>query len=87
LRKLSSKFFKAAMASEGQNVFHMAVAYCRISGRRSELSGGNAPASYAVTLVQKSAPPEMTSTERTQDAYLRPEWLTRCFFLNGMKTA
>jgi hypothetical protein len=68
LATLGSKFFKAAMTSEGQNAYHMAVAYCRISGRRSELTGGNAPASYAITLMQKAAPPEMTSTKRIQAA-------------------
>jgi hypothetical protein len=68
LATLGTKFFKAAMTSEGQNAYHMAVAYCRISGRRGELTGGNAPASYAVTLMQKSAPPEMTSSARIRAA-------------------
>lgn len=64
----NGEHLQAAMTSEGQNAYHMAVADCRISGRRSELTGGNAPASYAVTLMQKAAPPEMTSTEHIQAA-------------------
>jgi hypothetical protein len=66
LGKLGAKFFKDAMNSEGSAAYQSAVAFCRLSSRRAELAGANAPLSYSVTLMQQAAPPQLTSTQRIQ---------------------
>jgi hypothetical protein len=52
------------MNSEGSSAYQSAFAYCRVSSRRAELAGANAPLSYSVTLMQAAAPPELNSTQR-----------------------
>jgi hypothetical protein len=64
LGRLGAKFFKEAMNTEGATAYQAAVAYCRISSRRAELCGANAPISHAVTPMQAAAPPKLTSTQR-----------------------
>src|SRR6478736_6607385 len=64
LGKLGSKFFRDAMSTEGAAAYQAAVAYCRISSRRAELCGANAPISHAVTLMQAAAPPQLNSTQQ-----------------------
>jgi hypothetical protein len=64
LGRLGSKLFKEAMTSEGATAYQAAVAYCRISSRRAELCGANAPISHAVTLMQAAAPPQLNSTQQ-----------------------
>ena len=66
LGKLGAKFFKEAMNSEGGTAYQSAVAYCRISSRRAELAGANAPLSWSVTLMQQAAPLQLTSTQQIQ---------------------
>jgi hypothetical protein len=56
------------MTSEGGAAYQAAVAYCRISSRRAELVGANAPISHAVTLMHEAAPPEQTSTQKIRAA-------------------
>jgi hypothetical protein len=63
LSKLLSKLFEDAMAAEGADAWHASVAYTRVSSRRAELCGANAPLSSAVTIMQTAAPPQLNSTQ------------------------